>query len=77
MSRFPVRSCGGNPYLMLAYHVNCNVIHAEAFGSRRDRHRIAAYNRIIERLKLGGHSVNLQVLDNKASATYTCVVTEK
>jgi hypothetical protein len=77
MGRFPVRSRSGNHYIMLAYHADCNVILVEAFESRHDRHRIAAYNRIMERLKLGGHSVDLQVLDNEASEEYKTAITEK
>jgi hypothetical protein len=77
MGRFPVRSRSGNHYIMLAYHADCNVILVEAFESRHDRHRVAAYDRIMERLKRGGHSVDLQVLDNEASALYKLAITGK
>ena len=62
---------------MLAYHADCNVILVEAFESRHDRHRVAVYNRIMKRLKLSGHSVDLQVLDNEASVTCKLVITEE
>ena len=71
MDRFPVRSRSGNHYIMLAYHADCNVILVKAFESRHDRHRIAAYDRIMQRLKLGGHSVDLKVLDITRPARIT------
>ena len=77
IGRFPVRSCGGNDYIMLAYHADCNVILVEAFKSHHDRHYVVTYNRIIGSLKLGSHFVNLQVLDNEDSATYKLAITVK
>ena len=47
MVRLPVRSCGGNYFIMIAYHVDSNVILAKHFQSRHDRQRLAAENRII------------------------------
>ena len=44
---------------MLAYNADCNVILVEAFESRHNRHHIAAYDRTMHCLKLGGHSVDL------------------
>ena len=76
MGRFPVRSCSYNHYIMLAYHADCNVILVEAFKSRHDHHRIAAYN-CMHRLKLEGHSVDLLMLDNKASESYKLAITKK
>ena len=55
---------------MLAYHVNTNTILVEPFQSRQYRHCIATYNRIMTCLKARGHTVNLQILDNKASQAY-------
>ena len=66
MGHFPVRSCSGNHYFILVYHVETNVILVDAFHSRHNRHRLAAYDRIMSRLKSGGHAVDLQVLDKKA-----------
>ena len=70
MGRFPVRSSSGNHYIMLAYHVDTNTILVEPFQSFQDHHRIAAYNRIMTRIKKRGHTVNLQILDNEASQAY-------
>ena len=72
MGRFPVRSCSGNYFIMLAYHVDCNLILVEPFHfqSRHDRHRLAAADRIMTRLQKKSHSVELQILDNECSAAY-------
>eukprot|EP00956_Cyclotella_meneghiniana_P023402 scaffold45578_cov41-Cyclotella_meneghiniana.AAC.1 len=76
MGRFPVQSRSGNQYLMLAYHCDTNAILIEPFQTRHDRHRIPAYNRLMERLKARGHTVDHQVLDNEASADYRRAITE-
>jgi hypothetical protein len=48
--RFPVKAQSGNQYVMIAYHVNGNLILQQAFKTKSDRHRIAAYNTIMTRL---------------------------
>ena len=53
------------------------MILVEALESRHDRRCITAHNRIMQRLKLEGHSVDLQVLDNEASESYKFVITKK
>ena len=40
MGCFPVRSCSSNYFIMIAYHVDLNVILVEPFQSRHDRHRL-------------------------------------
>jgi hypothetical protein len=75
--RFPVRACSGNQYLMIAFHANGNLILQQAFKSKSDRHRIAAYNTIMMRLVARGLSVDLQILDNEASAAYKEAITFK
>ena len=77
MGRFPVRSCRFNHYIMLAYHVNTNAILIKPFQSRNDRHRLAAYDRIMDHLKNAGHKVNLQILDNEASKAYKLNIQDK
>ncbi len=72
---FPIKACSGNQYVMIAYHVDGNLILQQAFKSRRDTHRIAAYNAIMTRLAARGLSVDLQILDNKASAAYKHAIT--
>ena len=61
---------------MLAFHCNSNNILIEPFQSHHDRHRIAAYIRIMTRLRERGHTVDLKVLDNKARKEYCRVITQ-
>ena len=75
--RFPVRARSGNQYVMIAYHCDLNIILACPFSSRKDIHRLVAYNTIMKRLKIHGHHVDLQVLDNEASAAYRQQITDK
>jgi len=74
---FPVKARSGNQYVMITYHANGNLILQQAFKTRNDRHRIAAYNSIMTRLAARGLAVDLQVLDNDASATYKKAITFK
>ena len=62
---------------MIAYHEEGNLILQQAFKSKKDVHHIAAYNAIMTRLAAKGLNVDLQILDNKASAAYKQVITEK
>jgi hypothetical protein len=55
---------------MIAYHANGNLILQQAFKTRSDKHRIAAYNSIMTRLAAHGLSFDLQILNNEASAAY-------
>ena len=67
--RFPVRARSGNQYVMVAYHTASNVILVQPFVSRKDKHRIAAYNAIMERLTLKGLAVDLQILETKQASS--------
>ena len=77
MGRFPIRSWRGNNFIMLAYHVDTNVILVEPFASHHDRHRLAAADRIMANLTKRGHCVDLHILDNKCSAAYKLQIEEK
>jgi hypothetical protein len=65
---FPVRACSGNQYAMIAFHPNGNLILQQAFMSKNNCHRIAAYNAIMSCLASQGLAVDLQILDNETSA---------
>jgi hypothetical protein len=67
---FTIKACSGNQYFMISYQANGNLILQQAFKSRSDTHCIAAYNPIMMCLVARGLSVDLQILDNKASAAY-------
>jgi hypothetical protein len=75
--RFPIRARSGNQYVMIAFYANGSLILQQAFKSKSDRHRIAAYNTIMIHLMARGLSVDLQILDNKASSAYKEAITYK
>jgi hypothetical protein len=74
---FPVKARSGNQYVMIAYHADGNLILQQDFKTRNDRHHIPAYNSIMTRLVARGLAVDLQILDNEASATYKEAITFK
>ena len=77
MGRFHIRAMSGNQYIMLAFHKQANVFLVQPFKTKADTHRIPAYNVIMNRLKKRNLGVDLQVLDNKASAAYiNCIENE-
>ena len=45
--RFHVHSHSVNQYIMIAYHCDANLILAEPFASRKDKHRLLAYDNIM------------------------------
>ena len=77
MGWFPIRSRRGNNFIMLAYHVDTNVILVDPFASCHDRHCLAAADRIMANLTKRGHGVNLQILDNECSSAYKLQIEEK
>ena len=62
--RFLVHARSGNRYIMITYHCDANLILAEPFPSRKDTHRLLAYNKIMQQLTNNKLCVNLQILDN-------------
>ena len=62
---------------MIAYHCNANLILAEPFSSRKDTHRLLAYDKIMQRLTENKLIVNLQILDNESSADYKRAIKTK
>jgi hypothetical protein len=76
-SRFPVRARSGIQYVMIAFHTDGNLNLQQAFKTKSDRHRIATNNAIMTCLAAQGLSVDLQILDNKASLAYKEAITLK
>ena len=62
---------------MIAYHCNANLILAQPFFSRKDTHRLLEYDKIMQRLSNNKLIVDLQILDNEASAEYKRAITKK
>ena len=65
---FPVRSRSGNQYIMVAYYCDSNAILEVSFTSKKYQHRLQAYDKIMQQLTDRGMIVDLQILDNEASA---------
>ena len=61
----------------LLLYVQDSTCAKQAFKTKSDHHRIAAYNAIMTRLAARGLSVDLQILDNKASVAYKEAITFK
>ena len=68
--KFPALSRSGNQYIMVAYHCDSNDILAVPFTSKKYQHRLQAYDEIMQRLTDRGMIMDLQILDNEASAAY-------
>jgi hypothetical protein len=62
---------------MIAYCPDGNLILQQAFKSKSDCHRIAAYNAIMSCLAAQGLSVDLQIHANETSAAYKEAITFK
>ena len=52
---------------MIAYHCDSNTIIKNPFANRKDKHRIRAYNSIMQKLADRGHHVEVKILDNEVS----------
>ena len=75
--RFPVHARSDNRYIMIDYHCDANLILAEPFSSRKDAHRLLAYNKIMQYPTDNKLCVNLHILDNKASEEYKQTIKNK
>ena len=60
---------------MVAYHCDTNAIFAVPFKTRADRHRLPAYNSIMQRLNNRDLIADLQILNNEASKQYKHTIT--
>ncbi len=72
---FPVRACSVNQYIMIAYHADGNLILQQPFKTKSNAHCLAAYNIIMTCLAARGLSVDLQIMDNKASSAFKQAIT--
>jgi hypothetical protein len=60
---------------MIAYHADGNLILQQPFKTKSDAHCLAAYNIIMTCLAARGLSVDLQIMDNEASAAFKQAIT--
>ena len=63
--RFPVTSSKGNNYILVAYHYNSNIIHAETLKTRSGLDLTAAYQKLHSLLTNRGLRPRLHILDNE------------
>ena len=73
--RFHPRSRSGNQYLMVALHSTSNAILVHPFATKKDAHRIAAYQAIYARLKHAHQAPTLHTMDNEASSAFRQAIT--
>jgi hypothetical protein len=66
----------GQPICHDSYHMDGNLILQQAFQTKANKHRILAFNTIMERFAACGLSVDLNIRDNEASADFKRVITE-
>ena len=59
---------------MISHHFDSNDIIAATFKSRARKHRLIAYNAIMQRLKDHNMLVNLQIFDNEESVEYKYII---
>ena len=62
---------------MITYHCDTNLILAEPLTSRKDKHRLLVYDKLMRRLRNNKLTVYLQILENEAGAEYKPAITEK
>jgi hypothetical protein len=74
---FPIRARSSNQSVIISFHANGNLILQQAFKSKSNRHRIAAYNTIMTHLVAQGLAIDLHILDKEASSAYKEAITFK
>ena len=74
--RFPIHASSGNQYIMIAYHCDTNLILAVTFKTRKDTHRLIAYDKM---KKLSNHNLtaDLKIIFNGARTEYKRVIKKK
>ena len=66
--RFPIHARSLNQYVMISYQYDKILILAVPFKTRKDTHRLIAYDKIMQRMSNHKLTVDLQILDNVDSA---------
>ena len=61
---------------MISYHCDSKTILQAPFFNRKDKHRIRAYNSIMQRLADIGHRVYVKILDNEVSTDFKRTIVE-
>ena len=74
MGCFLVCSYSGNYYILPTHYIGTTIILIEPFQPCDNQIHLANYNRIMSRLTKCGHTVNLKILDIKASQAYKLII---
>ena len=69
--RFPTTSSRGKKYIMIAYEMDSNLIHAKPLKTRKSTKKPAAYKSVNEMLTVKGLKPKIHILDNECSETFT------
>ena len=59
---------------MIAYHCDSNTILQDPFVNRKDKHRIRAYNSIMQKFADRRHHLEVQILDIEVSAEFKKII---
>ena len=68
--RFLVHVCSGHQDVMITYQCDANIILAVPFNTRKDTHRLKAYDKLMQRLNNHKLNADLQIIDNEDSSEY-------
>ena len=74
---FPVQSKSGNKYIMILCEIDNGIIISKPMKNRTAGEMIAAYKRLVARLKKAGIHPKKHILDNEASEEYKEVIQEE
>ena len=55
---------------MITYQCDANIILAVPFNTRKDTHRLKAYDKLMQRLNNHKLNADLQIIDNEDSSEY-------
>jgi hypothetical protein len=67
---FPYTSQRGNHYIMVAIHLDANYIFNEPMKNRTEEEMMAAYQRIVNRMRAAGLGLKKHILNNEASKAF-------
>jgi hypothetical protein len=73
---FPYTSQRGNRHIMVAIHLNANYIFNEPMKNRTEEEMMAAYQRIVNRMRAAGLRLKKNILNNKVSKAFKAKIKE-
>ena len=73
---FPVQVYMGMQYVRVLYEISSSAILVKPLRNKTSGEMVAAYQKLVDRLKEGRIEPNLHILDNKISAEYKDAISE-